>query len=211
MCWFVNFRWTGWHKIWTWVCYTLDHRSKYSLVCACLCMLVWLYMWVFWHIAMSQSAALLLSSFQETFHKGLRYSPLLALAQKWCSTFVGNSCSLKWLHPLGKKRTHFKDKLEKHWQNRQQTVSMGTEMLISSVLFILFMSFPQKGNNYSFCHCLPFFLVFLCCSVWMFRSFPWVLMVWKKKKILAAFRKVAGLCSVSPYWPTSAFHYLSSF
>lgn len=60
----------------------------------------------------------------------------------------------------GEKRTHFKDKLEKHWQNRQQTVSMGTEMLISSVLFILFMSFPQKGNNYSFCHCLPFFLVF---------------------------------------------------
>lgn len=184
--WFFKFHWTGWHKIWTWMCYTLDHRSKYSLVCACPCMLVWLYMLVFWHIAMSKSATLLLSSFQETFHKGLQYSPLLALAQKWCSTFVGNSCSLKWLYPLGKKRTHFKDKLEKHRQNRQQTVSIGTEMLISSVVLIFFMSFPQKGNNYSFCHCLPFFLGFFMLFCMNVQEFPMGADGLKKEKDLGS-------------------------
>lgn len=125
------------------------------------------------YYGMSQSANFLLSSFHETFHEGLRYPPLPTPAQKWCSAFAANPCFLNWLHSLGKQNTFYRQAWETPWQNKQQTASTGTEMLITSVLF--FHLIPRLNPVLSVI-VYNFVLAIFCCSVWMFRSFPWVLM-----------------------------------
>lgn len=128
-------------------------------------------MWVFPHVLANKSGTLLLSCFQESFHKGLWYPPLPTPAQKWCSAFVANPCFLNWLHPLGKQNTFYRQAWETLWQNRLQTVSMGTEVLITSVSLFFSSLFPLSLSS-TICHCLSFCLgrfLLLCVNV---QKFP---------------------------------------
>lgn len=127
-------------------------------------------------VSVNKSGTLPFSCFQETFHQGLWYSPQPTPAQKWCSAFVANPCFLNSLHPLGKENTIYRQAWETPWQNRLQTASTGTEMLITSVFFVLFFFFISSllypsGRNYGICHCLSFclgyFLLF-CVNVHKF-------------------------------------------
>lgn len=129
-------------------------------------------MWAFLHVPVNKSSTHLLSCFQEkkTFHMGPWYPLLPTPAKKWCSVFVANPCFLSWLRPPGKENTFYRQAWETPWQNRLQTLCADTEMPITSVFSVP----PSRLSlllSVIICH---FVLGIICCSIWMFKCFPWV-------------------------------------
>lgn len=112
----------------------------------------------------------LMLSGKKTFHMGPWYPLLPTPAKKWCSVFVANPCFLSWLRPPGKQNTFYRQAWETPWQNKLQTLCADTEMLITSVFSVP----PSRLSlllSVIICH---FVLGIICCSIWMFKCFPWV-------------------------------------
>lgn len=95
-----------------------------SYIKVCMCARTSLYV----VLEVSPREQILLLCFQETFYRGLWYSPPLASAQKWYCAFVANPRSFDCLHPPGGNRKRFKD--ERH--NNTTDNKESAEMLILS-------------------------------------------------------------------------------
>ena len=114
-------------------CLSCEETSKCVLKSLCVCILLCGSgcMW-------TNQAHFSSHAFRKVCTRGLWYPPLPTPAQQCCSAFVANPCFLNWLHPQGKENTFYRQAGETLWQNRLQTASIGTEVLITSVSLFIF-------------------------------------------------------------------------
>lgn len=170
-------------------------------------------MWVFLHVLLGKSGTLLLSCFQESFHKGLWYPPLPTPAQKWCCAFVANPPSSPLAASTGVTQHSPTDEHEKH------SDVISTSVTVPAVCSL-------------FCQSLSFFISFpvsIRCDLSLFVILSWAFSAalckcsqgshgcwWVKKKkdpgnISYGLHKVAGpwVFFFLLQRPTFALHYLS--
>lgn len=163
------------------LCEIIDESIFFFFLCVYMCVYILVCgsgcMWVFWHVSLNKSGTLL-SCFQETFHEGLWYSPLPTPAPKWCSAFVANLCFSQ-LAASTRETEHILQTSMRNTLTKQATNSKHGYRNADNVSIFFFMSFPlslsEKKTMVSVIVC-HFVLGMFSCFVWMFRSFPWVLM-----------------------------------
>lgn len=94
--------------------------------------------------------------------------------EKWCSAFVTHPCFLNWLHPLGIVEHNLQTSM-RNTLTKQTTNSRHGYRNADNVSVLYFFSSSLFPCLYPLLWYQSVFGIF-CCSVWMFRSIPRVLM-----------------------------------